>query len=179
MEKMVRFLISLFIVLTFTAIQFPTLATSADLIVKKDTDIGDVLVRQAGAYLYVEYVIADPIKWCMTMTQLALGASLEDIPQTNKGNPVPGRFPYKGIFENGCGAEFTYKINIAGYKSGTTLFIAAHADVRNSKTHKNEDVKHQETHEKDEKEGAWAAGSYFPDGKRATYFTYTVQEIPR
>jgi Ni/Co efflux regulator RcnB len=233
MEKSVRILITLFFVLSFTAIQFPSLAASADLIAPlrlaprlsvenqpsprpylppsrgKNTDVGDVLVRQQGAYLYVQYVIADPTKWCMTMTHLAVGASLGDIPQTHKGNPIPKRFPYKGIFKNGCGAEFTYKINIAAYKSGTTLFIAAHAYVRHQKTHGNghvrhqethedEDVRHQETHEDEDvrhqethenkhvrhqgthkNKSAWAAGSYFPDDKRATYLTYTVQDIPR
>jgi hypothetical protein len=121
------------------------------------------------------------------MTHLAVGASLGDIPQTHKGNPIPDRFPYKGILENGCGAEFTFKINIAAYKSGTTLFIAAHAYVRHQKTHGNEHVRHQETHEDEhvrhqethKNKSAWAAGSYFPDDKRATYLTYTVQDIPR
>lgn len=200
MEKSVRILITLFFVLTFTAIQFPSLAASADLIAPlrlaphlsvenqpsprpylppsrgNNTDVGDVFVRQQGAYLYVQYLIADPTKWCMTMTHLAVGASLGDIPQTHKGNPIPDRFPYKGILENGCGAEFTFKINIAAYKSGTTLFIAAHAYVRHQKTHGNEHVRHQETHKN---KSAWAAGSYFPDDKRATYLTYTVQDIPR
>jgi hypothetical protein len=211
MEKSVRILISLFFVLTFTAIQFPNLAASADLIAPlhlaprrsvenqpsprpdlppfrgENTDVGDVLVRQQGAYLYVQYLITDPTKWCMTMTHLAVGASLGDIPQTHKGNPIPGRFPYKGILENGCGAEFTYKINIAGYNSGTTLFIAAHAYVKHQKTHENEHGRHQETHENEhgrhqkthENKSAWAAGSYFRDGEPATYITYTVQQIPR
>lgn len=195
MEKSLRILISLFFVLTFTAIEFPSLAASADLIAGRNKNIGDVLVWQDGAYLYVQYLIADPTKWCMTMTHLAVGASLGDIPQTHHGNPIPGRFPYKGIFENGCGAEFTYKINVTAYKSGTTLFIAAHAYVRRQKTHGSEHVRHQETNEdedEDENEdedvrhqgthknkSAWAAGLHFRPGKRATYLTYTVQDIPR
>jgi len=167
MKKLARILLSFFIVLTFTAIQFPTLAASADLIAGKNKDIGDVLVWREGDNLFVRYVIADPTKWCMTMTHLAVGASLGNIPQTNKGNPIPGRFPYKGIFENGCGAEFTYKIYIAGYQPGTILSIAAHADVRNQEIQENE--------------GAWAAGLDFPGSNWATYFTYTLPSaiIPR
>jgi hypothetical protein len=217
-----------------------------------NTDVGDVLVRQEGAYLYVQYLIADPTNWCMTMTHLAVGASLGDIPQTHRGNPIPNRFPYEGIFKNGCGSEFLFKINIAAFKPGTTLFIAAHAYVRHQKTHGNEHGRHQETHENEhgrhqethenehgrhqethenehgrhqethenehgrhqethenehgrhqethenehgrhqethenehgrhqethENKSAWAAGSYFSDDKRATYLTYTVQDIP-
>ena len=88
MKKLARILLSFFIVLTFTAIQFPTLAASADLIAGKNKDIGDVLVWREGDNLFVRYVIADPTKWCMTMTHLAVGASLGNIPQTNKGNPI-------------------------------------------------------------------------------------------
>jgi hypothetical protein len=163
------------------------------LIVGNNTDVGDVLVYQLGSYLYVEYLIADPTNWCMTMTHLAVGASLRDIPQTHRGNPIPNRFPYKGIFQNGCGSDFLFKINIAAFKPGTTLFIAAHAIVRHQRH-----PRHQETDEDEEDEvvrhyvghhetyqyrTAWAAGSHFRHSRQATYFTFTVQdmmqEIPR
>ena len=147
MKKSLRILICLFFVLTLAAIQFPSLAASANLIVGKNTDIGDVLVHQEGSLLYVEYFIADPTTWCMTMTHLALGTSLSDIPQTHRGNPIPDRFPYKGIFKNGCGSDFLFKIDIGAYKPGTTLFIAAHAYVRHQRH-----PRHQERYEDEEYE---------------------------
>ena len=170
MEKLLRILISFFIVLAFIAITLPHLAAadSTALIAGRNTNIravntniGDVFVWNDPTYLYITYKISDT-RWRMTKTHLHVATSLGDIPQTNKGNPITGRFHYKGLFENGGGLDYMYIINLAGF-NGSKLYIAAHASVRNGETHENED--------------AWAAGEEFPGSKGATYFTYTLKTI--
>ncbi len=173
MEKLLRILISFFIVLAFIAISLPHLAAAASTplmtgrntnIRSVSTNIGEVFVWNDPTYLYVTYKISAPA-WRMTKTHLHVATSLADIPQTNKGNPITGRFHYKGLFENGGGVEYMYKISLAGF-NGSKLYIAAHASVRNGETHENED--------------AWAAGEEFPGNKWATYFTYIKNiVIPR
>jgi len=44
--------------------------------------------------LYVKYEIT-LAGWCLIETHLAVATSLDGIPQTKKGNPIPGQFPYK------------------------------------------------------------------------------------
>jgi hypothetical protein len=173
MEKLARIFITFFIVLAFITIALPHLAAadSTPLMTGRNTNmrgvstnIGEVSVWNDLTYLYVTYKISAP-GWRMTKTHLHVATSLDDIPQTNKGNPVLGRFHYKGLFENGSGVEYMYKISLAGF-NGSPLYIAAHASVRNGETHENED--------------AWGAGEEFPGSKWATYFTYTIKTvIPR
>jgi hypothetical protein len=95
---------------------------------KSAIDVGDVLVWNDCNYLYVQYVITDP-NWCITETHLAVATSPDDIPQTKKGNPIPGQFEYYDV--NDCITEYTYKIGLAdnGWTAGTAIVIAAHAVV--------------------------------------------------
>jgi hypothetical protein len=163
MEKLLRISISFFVALVFTVIALPHFAAadSTALMAGRNTNIGDVYVWNNGTYLYVTYEISDT-RWCMTETHLHVAMSLGDIPQTNKGNPIPGRFHYKGLFENGCGGEYMYIISLAGLNT-SPLYIAAHASVRNGEKHENE--------------GAWAAGEEFPGNNWATYFMYNLKSV--
>lgn len=170
MKKPVGILIFFFIVLTFTTIRVPTLVAAdalvTDLIAGRNMKVGSVSVRNDGWTLYVKYEITNTEKWCMTKTYLHVATRFEGIPQTKKGNPKPGLFNSKDPLDdnsNMCARDCTHIIKLEGYIR--TLYIAAHASVMDRKT--------------GEKEGAWAAGSDFPDGNWATYFTYTPEDLPR
>jgi hypothetical protein len=106
---------------------------SIDLIAGQDIKVGNVTVWNDEFYLYVEYNITDP-EWCLEETHLAVATTLAGIPQTKKGNPIPGQFPYKNE-ELGCVTIDPYAIllsDIDGYtECGDALVIAAHAVVKN------------------------------------------------
>ncbi|MBA7552163.1 hypothetical protein ES705_44718 [subsurface metagenome] len=65
----------------------------------------------------------------MTETHLHVATSLAGIPQTKKGNPIPGKFEEND--EHDCVAEFLYTYDLAGrgWTVDTQLHIAAHAVV--------------------------------------------------
>jgi len=87
-------------------------------------DVGDVLVWNDGDTLYVKYVIYED-GWCLTETHLHVAKSEGEIPQTKKGNPIPGQFDYKS--EHDCVTDYTIQLN---WCPNTELFIAAHAVVQ-------------------------------------------------
>ncbi|MFC1866088.1 rhodanese-like domain-containing protein [Chloroflexota bacterium] len=119
----------------------------------QDIDIGTVSVWDDADNLYVKYSTTGG--WELLETHLAVATSPGDIPQTKKGNPIPGQFSEGESFDIPV-TDVTYTIPLpdAWYTSRyTTLYIAAHAAVSES-------------------ESAWAAGIQF-DGKNwATYFIY-------
>ncbi|BEP18351.1 hypothetical protein PYJP_17030 [Pyrofollis japonicus] len=66
----------------------------------------------------------------MVETHLAVAKSLDDIPHTKKGNPVPGKFPYKAVHNPPTTAvTYTIPLKDIGAKPGDTVYIAAHAVV--------------------------------------------------
>jgi len=94
----------------------------ADLLAGKDIPVGEVQVWNDSETLYVKYTLDG---WCMTETHLHVATSLTGIPQTKKGNPIPGKFEY-GTEHDPCVTEYTYEIPL-DWDVGTQLFIAAHA----------------------------------------------------
>ena len=101
-------------------------STVTDLIAGKHIDAGTVTVWNDGTYLYVKYSTTDG--WVLTETHLDVAMSLEDIPQTKKGNPVIGHFSYR-VMHDPVVTEYTYIIELGGWGAGTELYIAAHAVV--------------------------------------------------
>ncbi|MFX1274138.1 MAG: VWA domain-containing protein [Promethearchaeota archaeon] len=89
-------------------------------------DVGDVIIWNDEDFLYITYETSDD--WFMTETHLHVADSLEDIPQTKKGNPIPGHFDYID-YHNPAVQVYTYNISWT-WDPGTTLYIAAHAVVR-------------------------------------------------
>ena len=87
-------------------------------------NVGVVKVWNDTENLYVKYIVDDP--WCLTETHLHVAVCIEDIPQTKKGNPIPGKFDYEG--EHDCVTEYTYIIPLT-LVPGDKLYIAAHAVV--------------------------------------------------
>jgi len=101
-------------------------ADEFDLYAGQNILVGKVLVWNDADNLYVKYLITDP-DWCLTETHLHVAASMEEIPQKN-GNPIPGKFDYKG--EHECESEVDYVIPLPeGTECDNTLVIAAHAVV--------------------------------------------------
>ena len=60
-------------------------------------DVGDVLVWNDASNLYVRYVTTGG-DWCITETHLAVATTIEEIPTTKKGNPIPGQFYYSSEY---------------------------------------------------------------------------------
>jgi hypothetical protein len=99
---------------------------SFDLFADQDILIGEVVVQRVGDLLYVTYVINEE-GWFITKTHLAVGDVLDDIPQTKKGNPIPGQFDYV-VCHDPMVTEYTYPpIDVSGFTN--PLYVAAHADV--------------------------------------------------
>jgi hypothetical protein len=126
--------------------------------------VGFVKAEQCDGNLIVHYNTQN-YNWCITETHLHVATSLEAIPQTKKGNPIPGHFDWAGYHD--CAEMVTYRIPMEeGWTPGTELVIATHAVVRSECGC--------------EEETAWG-GCYFdnylgfPGNNWATYFTYTVQ----
>lgn len=131
-----------------------------DLFAGQHIDVGDVLVWDDGNTLYVEYVINSP--WVMTQSHLHIATSLVGIPQTKKGNPIPGQFEWGEYYAPPVDADtFNFDLSQEGWY-GAELHIAAHAVVIDTSTCPYET------------ETAWADGTDFPGKNWATYFTYNT-----
>jgi hypothetical protein len=139
---------------------------ATDLIAGRTMIVGDVNVCNDETTLTVTYEATTP--WCLLATNLHVATSENDIPQTNKGNPIPGQFAFGDEHDCAPGGTATFAIPLDdigedGVEPGDTVVIAAHAEVRNT--------------ENFEEEGAWGDGARFVErGPWATYFTYAVQE---
>jgi hypothetical protein len=132
-----------------------------DLIAGQNITVGTVSVWNDCDELHVTYEITKE-GWCLTETHLAVAQvgvydspSSDDIPQTKKGNPIPGQFPYQCCYDevdeqwvfqkkdddapdascyeadlkltDPCLPKITYTISLEDWYTGTELFIAAHA----------------------------------------------------
>ena len=127
----------------------------SDLYAGKHIRMGVVHVWNIDSHLYVDYYSHGLYE--ITETHLAIGDELEDIPQTKKGNPKIGHFPYKG--------KLFFKIPLSEIDAGedNTVYIAAHAVVG------------RWVGDEWEEETAWAnTGNSFPGKSWALYFTYTL-----
>jgi|GEM_PF-2371283 len=133
-------------------------ATSTNLTAARHFDAGDVSVWNDSEYLYIKYETVTKVY--LYETHLHVATSLAGIPQTKKGNPIPGHFDFATQYDWEI-SEDTYTIPLeAGWVGGTELFIASHAVVYTL-------CGLYET--------AWGEGSEFPGHNWAMYFTYTIQ----
>jgi hypothetical protein len=96
---------------------------TVNLIAGQNIPVGTVTVSIEEGSLHVKYETIEG--WYLTETHLAVYSTLNGIPQTKTGNPVPGKFPYNRYY-NPPVTEYEYTIE--GTFSGT-LYIAAHAKV--------------------------------------------------
>ena len=121
---------------------------------RKEMPVGNITVWDNGTSLYVKYETTGC--WHLVETHLAVATSLEEIPQTKKGNPIPGHFPYSN-YHDPMVQEYTYEVDL----DDDELYIAAHAVVYC------DCGCYYET--------AWGEGptsDYFPGRSWAMYFTY-------
>ena len=135
---MMKKLMVLFAVAALVMLLFPagTYAWSEDdpgiapkLIAAKQFWVGDVLIWNDGANLYIDYHTWDSSRYCLIEAHAHVATSVALIPQKN-GNPIPGQFMFKDD-DLGCTsfARFVYPLP-AGWTPGTELIIAAHAVVQ-------------------------------------------------
>jgi len=88
-------------------------------------EVGHMEVFNDDNNLYVKYVITEPGA-CLLETHLQAAADFTGIPQTKKGNPIPGQFAYS--MEHSCVMAYTYPIPLDGLSGD--IVIAAHAVVQ-------------------------------------------------
>lgn len=117
---------------------------------------GSVTVENDGQYLYVNYRTDGT--WLITETHLAVATRPEDLPQTGKGNAIPGQFADQTTHDPGV-TEVTHTLDVSAWPAGTPLYIAAHSVVVSAAG----------------TETAWGQGLAFPGKNWAMYFGHTVQ----
>jgi hypothetical protein len=150
------------VMLAFTTAIAMAGSLTTDLLADQDMKVGEVSVSDDGANLTVKYVTTDG--WVINETHLAVAESDGAIPQTKKGNPIPGQFEYKNESQDLGITEYTYVIPLDDLSGD--VCIAAHAAV----AHLNE------TGFVDQEESAWGDGTSFTGKNWAMYFTYTIPE---
>ncbi len=161
MTKTVKFALLLSTLVLFAAWAAPAQAQicgtskTVTLFAGQTTNAGSVTVSNDANFIYVEYTTTSP--WQIIEAHLAVAGTLAGIPQTHKGNPIPGRFPYTATFDPEV-SDYVFAIPVGSFTSGQNLFIAAHAVVIG-----------------DGRETAWGNGAGFPGANWGMYFNYTVQ----
>ena len=106
-------------------------STSSDLVAGGGNEasaliVGEVIVSNCIDKVCVEYVLSDASLaegWLITETHAHVGATVDDIPQTKKGNPIPGQFTHN---ESHDGVE---SLKICFDTSDSNVVVAAHAVV--------------------------------------------------
>lgn len=99
-----------------------------DLCAGQTSDIGEVVVTNDDVNLSVTFNIAEP-GWYLEETHVAVGNEPGDIPQTKKGNPIPGQFPYFCEALEPMQQTCTVTIPLDGWCNGNDIVVAAHAAV--------------------------------------------------
>jgi hypothetical protein len=123
---------------------------------KSAIDVGDVIIWNDLDFLYITYEVTGD--WYITETHLHVADSLEGIPQTKKGNPIPGHFDYSNHHDPSV-QTYLYAVPWT-WEPGTTLYIATHAVVEKV----TDSIYQIET--------AWGDGVDFSGKNWATYIIY-------
>jgi len=119
--------------------------------------VGYVDVWSEAQYVYVKYTTTT--NWFLTETHLHLAMDWRQIPQTRKGNPIPGHFAHQ--MEHNFVTEYTYQIPLNDYK-GIPRYGAAHCELVKIVNGK-----------KVQEETGWGKGYEFPGRNWAWYFEIT------
>lgn len=158
-------LVNLLLVILVTAAPKAAQAESYILKAAQTIEVGTVEVSNTSSELIVTYNIA-ALNWGIAETHLSIATDPNDIPQTKKQNPIPGKFDPNTCSDHDP-AVTTYTYTIPGsFSPGQTLFIAAHAALIK------ETVIDGMT--SIEEEAAWADGIEFPGKNWATYIEYEL-----
>ncbi len=105
MKKLITSIFFVPVLIFTTTVAFAL--TEVPLMANKNVDIGDVLVSNDNENLYIKYALTGD--WCLTETHLHVATAPASIPQTKKGNPIPGHFAFKTSHDL-CVNEYTYSI---------------------------------------------------------------------
>jgi len=170
MKKIVSFLIVTFCMLALLSVG----ASAVTLKAGQSIDAGTVTVSYDDGVLCVTYETEDD--WKLVETHFAIATSPGDIPQTNKGNPKVGHFPYGddelGEYDaedNLIGGADSYEECIPLSLSPGIFIIAAQAKLVN--TEEIDDEGNLVT------ESGWGEGDEFANDRNwAMYFTFTLPE---
>jgi hypothetical protein len=166
--KLITFLVVAFAVVFAGSAQADLQVDSCQtLYAGQSIDAGTVCVEVSGDNLLVRYETKDG--WELTEAHLWVGDDLADMPQTKKGNPKVGNFPYHaGSITESNLYEFTIPLlDLGGDDFATSLcdqtfLVAAHASLR-----KDNGSGGSQT------ETGWAYGTRMvPRGNWATYFNF-------
>jgi len=129
-------------------------------------EAGNLTVSNDATNLYITYTSADP--WWLAETHLHVADSLAGIPQTRKGNPVPGNFQYSRTYDP-LVREDTHTIpkSDLSLDDNNSVIVAGHAVV----------VQLDASGDLIASETGWGDGKRFVDrGSWATYFSYQWQQ---
>jgi hypothetical protein len=124
-----------------------------NLLAGQTTDVGDVTVQSDGTRVRV-LTTADGA--CIAGLHAAVAGSPQLIPQTKKGNAIPGKFPVAKEYTP-CTTQsevFVALSAIPGYVAGQPIYVAVHADV---------------VLPSGASDSAWADGSGFPGANWSSY----------
>ena len=162
---MPRRLVSLFAPLAVAALVVVTAGASAgattgpiNLLAGQSADVGDVTVQSDGTRVRL-LVRTDGA--CIAGLHAAVAGSPQLIPQTKRGNAIPGRFPIAREYTP-CTTEaevFVPLSGIPGYVPGQPIYVAVHADV---------------VMPTGETDSAWAEGTGFPGANWSSYTDVTL-----
>lgn len=133
-----------------------------DLIAGQTIDAGDVCLDVVGDNLVVTYTTTGG--WELTQAHLWVGENIASMPQTKKGNPKIGNFPYNSGDITGA-TSYSFSVPLSSLGSDLcdmTYYAAAHASVR-----KADGSGGYQT------ETGWASGdSIVPRGSWAMFFSF-------
>lgn len=89
-------------------------------------NVGNVSVWNDADYIYVQFNTKE--NCYLVETHLAVSTELSGIPQTKKGNPIPGQFEYSNESHDPFERSYTYMMPLE-LDPGEDICIAAHAVV--------------------------------------------------
>ncbi len=140
-----------------------------DLIADRSHDVGDVAFDDVdlngdGKDDALQVVYSTTEGWNLISIDLWVGSSLSDMPDTQKGDPKPRKFPYRARRISDVTWAVTIPFEQIGYQCGNAdvWYAAAHAIV-----------KKQEGRWRHRTESAWSGDTRFRD-KRGHWATYTT-----
>jgi len=173
MKKIVGFLILTFCMLALLSV----VASAVTLKAGQSIDAGSVTVSYDDGVLCVKYEVGED--WKLVETHFAIAASLGGIPQTKKGNPIPGQFPYGDDSLGLVDGDGNFIDGVDSYEEcidlelevGEVIYIAAQANLLNIVEEDDEGNLLLQT------ETGWGEGDEFADDRNwAMYFTFTLVE---
>ncbi len=107
---------------------------SSTLYAGQNIDAGTVTATVTGTNLEVTYTTMDG--WELTEAHLWVGSNISDMPQSRKGNPIPGQFPYKSPDITGQ-TSYTFQVPLGetglAFKcpgDDAMYYLASHAALR-------------------------------------------------